>query len=168
MKEHEITRKIEIDAGHRVTFHGSKCRNLHGHRYTIEATCKGPLFEEGEQQGMVLDFGFLKEEMVEVIDKCCDHAMILWVDDPFARLFIHERNFQEVKMRVTDVGWARHNNERGAFYIMSTVPTAENLARHWFERLEEPIRLRSDKMATLVNLRVWETPNCWSDYPGIV
>ena len=56
---HLISREISIDAGHRVTEHTSKCRNLHGHRYTIQAWCSGPLFSEGEQGGMVLDFGFI-------------------------------------------------------------------------------------------------------------
>ena len=58
---HLIRRRIEIDAGHRVPHHASKCCNLHGHRYVIEALCNGPLAEAGEQTGMVLDFGFLKE-----------------------------------------------------------------------------------------------------------
>ena len=64
-EENLITREIGIDMAHRVTHHGSKCKNIHGHRYTIHAMVKGPLFESGEQQGMVLDFGFLKEEMMK-------------------------------------------------------------------------------------------------------
>src|SRR5262245_26860983 len=83
----EITREIGIDAGHRVTWHGSKCRNLHGHRYTVQALGSGPLGGEGEQLGMVLDFGFLKEEMLAEIDAPCDHGMILWIDDPILREF---------------------------------------------------------------------------------
>src|SRR4051812_45172843 len=94
---HTIAREIGIDMGHRVTFHGSKCRNLHGHRYTIQATCRGPLFVEGEQQGMVLDFGFLKEIMMKEIDEPCDHGMALWVDDPICSLFMTEN----------EVLWAR-------------------------------------------------------------
>ena len=35
-----VRRQIGIDAGHRVMTHGSKCRNMHGHRYTIEAHCQ--------------------------------------------------------------------------------------------------------------------------------
>ncbi len=60
-----MSREIGIDAGHRVPTHGSKCKNLHGHRYTIQAICKaGFLQSEGEQKAMVIDFGFLKEEML--------------------------------------------------------------------------------------------------------
>ncbi|RZM10640.1 MAG: 6-carboxytetrahydropterin synthase, partial [Sphingomonas sp.] len=60
--------------------HGSKCHNLHGHRYRIEAWCRGPLFAAGEQTGMVLDFGFLKDEMMRTIDARFDHAFMLCVD----------------------------------------------------------------------------------------
>ena len=68
-----ITRFIEIDAGHRIMTHGSKCRHLHGHRYRIEAECAAKAVQpDGVQTGMVLDFGFLKEEMVEIIDRPCD------------------------------------------------------------------------------------------------
>ena len=56
---YQITRGISIDAGHRVPHHHSKCRNIHGHRYEIQAVCRGPLQNSGSQQGMVLDFAFL-------------------------------------------------------------------------------------------------------------
>lgn len=143
MDRHLIVREIGIDAGHRVTHHGSKCRNLHGHRYTVQAECQGPLFDKGEQQGMVLDFGFLKELMMDEIDGPCDHGMILWSQDPVLPL-------------VQQAG--------GKVYVTDFVPTAENLARHWYERLAPRVRERSDGQATLTGVVVWETPNCFSAY----
>ena len=69
MSLYTVARQIGIDAGHRIQTHGSKCRHLHGHRYLIEAVCEaGHLHQGGEQTDMVLDFGFLKEEMM-VADK---------------------------------------------------------------------------------------------------
>src|SRR6478672_5790920 len=79
---HTVSRRIEIDAAHRVPDHTGKCRNLHGHRYLVEAVCRGQLGAEGHESGMVIDFGFLKQEMVDVIDARCDHAIILWSGDP--------------------------------------------------------------------------------------
>jgi 6-pyruvoyltetrahydropterin/6-carboxytetrahydropterin synthase len=77
-----ITRSIGVDYGHRVMTHGSKCRSIHGHRGTIEVTCAGSaLHESGEQAEMVLDFGFLKDAMMNVIDKSIDHGFIASVDD---------------------------------------------------------------------------------------
>ena len=40
-----ITRKLEFDAGHRIPDHKSQCRNLHGHRYTLEITLVGAVIE---------------------------------------------------------------------------------------------------------------------------
>lgn len=138
-----ITRKIEIDAGHRVPDHRSKCKNIHGHRYVIEAVCEGGLFESGEQRGMVLDFGFLKQLMVEHIDEPCDHGLILAKDDPLRAMRLE-----------------------GKFYWIDGPPTAENLARHWFERLRNPVKAQSQENARLVKMRVWETPNCFAEYPA--
>lgn len=183
MSTHLITREISIDAGHRVTYHGSKCRNVHGHRYRIEAMVKGPLYEHGEQKGMVLDFGFLKEEMMLEIDEPCDHGMIFWRDDELlARMF---------EPRLDDVGalhggtlslnewwthvdqilalngfYAGHGRGEQKLYIVPFVPTAENLARHWFVRLDAAVGTRTRGQATMHSVRVWETPNCSAVYPG--
>lgn len=167
---HLITRRIEIDMGHRVTHHGSKCRNLHGHRYVIEATCSGPLAALGEEQGMVLDFGFLKEEMVEHIDKPCDHGFCLWAaDELLMSMFATNQDAWPiaVKLDLEAQGWSWcHGRGDVKLYIVKFVPTAENLARHWFERLEHPVRNRSEGRATLRQVKVWETPNCSAQYPN--
>lgn len=167
--EQTITREIGIDAGHRVTLHESKCKNLHGHRYTIQATCRGRLIEQGPSSGMVLDFGFLKEEMMTEIDAPCDHGLILWVDDPLAVSFTHELlihgGFPTVREVVADDGYLLLTNSMvGKLYIVPFAPTAENLARHWFYRLEKKVLTRSSGSAILSSLRVYETPNCWADY----
>lgn len=168
-KQFSITREIGIDMGHRVTYHGSKCRNLHGHRYTIEATCTGDLYESGEQEGMVLDFGFLKEEMMDVIDKFCDHGTTLWIKDPLLLDFI-----PDVTRRSTVASTiARQGFDlvldaiTGKLYVVDFVPTAENLAKHWFDRLAPKITERSEGNASLSSIRVWETPNCFCDYPSV-
>ena len=131
-----ITREIGIDAGHRVADHASKCANLHGHRYAIQATCSGPLAEEGEQHGMVLDFGFLKEEMMLEIDAPCDHGMILCRHDEWLILFDSA-------------------GPRTKLYVTEFTPTAENLAKHWFERLAPRVTDRSNGLAQLERVRVW-------------
>ena len=164
---HWIQREIGIDMGHRVTYHGSKCKNIHGHRYTIRAMCEGPLFESGEQQGMVLDFGFLKEEMMEVIDKDFDHGMCLWIDDPIFRAAVTDKVFNATVEFVRDQGYYLIEEGSaffGKLYIIPFVPTAENLVRHWFRRLKPRIEQRSNGKATLKMIKAWETPNCSATY----
>ncbi len=165
-ERHLISREIGIDMGHRVTFHGSKCRNLHGHRYTIQAICEGPLFTEGEQQGMVLDFGFLKELMMEHIDGPCDHGMCLWYQDPVLdNMLLDTMQQMELRTRDNDKPWELMG-PAGKLYVVPFVPTAENLARHWFYRLAPAVKERSDGQADLVAVKVWETPNCSAVFPA--
>lgn len=150
MAKFRITREIGIDAGHRVPNHHSKCKNIHGHRYTIQATVEGELAESGSVEGMAggMDFGFIKEEMMKEIDEPCDHGLILWEQDPFRVPFLKDKF--ETKL-----------------YLIDAIPTAENLAKHWFLKLEPKIQYCSAGKASLVKLRVYETPNCWADYePG--
>lgn len=160
-----ITREIGIDAGHRVTHHGSKCKNLHGHRYTVQAVCHGGLIEHGEQQGMVLDFGFLKEEMMAIIDAYCDHGTVLWVDDPFVPQFKPNATEQEIKRDLDNFGFWFGTSAFGKLYLIKEVPTAENLAKHWFERLSPRVLERSGGNAKLHKIIAWETPNCQASYP---
>ena len=158
--------------GHRVTFHGSKCRNLHGHRYTIQATCSGPLFDEGEQQGMVLDFGFLKAEMMAQIDEPCDHGFCFWVkDDLVMGMFEYADpgmpTLQEAaEASISKLGYYQGTGASGTkIYVVPFVPTAENLAKHWFNRLSGRVNMITDGHASLHEIKVWETPNCSASYP---
>lgn len=165
---HLISREIGIDAGHRVMDHRSKCHNLHGHRYRIEAWCRGPLFGAGEQNGMVLDFGFLKDEMMATIDARFDHAFILCVDDPVCRTMF---GLDDAALAgAVDDAVARDGlfHGRGGdgmqICVLAVVPTAENLAKLWFDLLAPRVLARTADQATLVCLKVWETPNCWASY----
>ncbi len=170
-----ITRKIEIDAGHRIASHGSKCRHLHGHRYVVEANCRaasGELVKEGEQSGMILDFGFLKDEMVRIVDAPCDHGLIVAIDDrELVGMFApagqdSEEWVAELERDVGERGFAERTKARlgQKLYVVPFPPTAECLAKHWFERLSPAIAARSNGQARLVGVSVWETPNCRADF----
>lgn len=163
-----IDRKIEIDAGHRVMTHGSKCRNLHGHRYTIHAICQAEeLIQNGEQEQMVIDFGFLKDEMMKAIHDPCDHGLIMYRHDPILE-YLLRGEFRAM----TPQGWILGQEFQvplelshvGKMLLVDFIPTAEKLAEHWFWRLVEPIFQRSEKAAHLKAITVYETPNCHATY----
>lgn len=159
-----ITKEIGLDAGHRVPTHGSKCRHVHGHRYVVRATCEAAgLITAGEQSGMVLDFGFLKEEMMLRIHDPCDHGYIAWIEDEY----FWKHMLLEASGKATNVirqvvawqGYAQINTWPATkFYVTPFIPTAENLAEHWFKRLHPWVYERSGGHATLVELTVYETP----------
>ncbi len=176
MPAFKVSRRIEIDAGHRIMTHGSKCRNLHGHRYVVEVECEARrLHDMGEQTDMVVDFGFLKEEMMRLIDAPCDHGFIAaGADDGLLALFAPEHGdaalwLAGLRAEVDRAGAALTSDTRlgTKLYVVPFQPTAECLAKHWFELLAKPVGARSGGTARLVSVRVWETPNCMAEYgPG--
>lgn len=170
---YRVTRRIEIDAGHRIMTHGSKCRHLHGHRYGIEAVCEAvDLHHHGEQTDMVVDFGFLKEEMLKAIDAPCDHGFIAALADRellamFCPVDVAPQSWLaalEVEVRARGEATTTQTRLGTKLTIVPFQPTAECLARHWFAKLRQPVRDRSDGTARLVAVRVFETPNCVAEY----
>ncbi|NKD77548.1 6-carboxytetrahydropterin synthase [Haematospirillum sp. H1815] len=168
-----ITRRIGIDAGHRIMRHGSKCRHIHGHRYEVEAICHASsLHQGGEQDSMVLDFGFLKEEMMAVIDASCDHGFIAEMSDTdLLSMFCPAGKEQGewmagLQKAVARDGFAVTTNTHleTRLYIIPEAPTAEALARHWYQRLQDRVQIRSEGLAVLERIVVWETPNCRAEY----
>lgn len=160
-----ITRRLEIDAAHRVPDHGSKCFNMHGHRYVIEAVVQGPVIRKGQQNGMVMDFGFLKECMQVAIYDPCDHASIFFYDDPILLEILGDDWDRTVEMqypvRIVTDGWK--------LVIVDAVPTAENLACLWAGEIQTQIDLwfreqMIDEAPKVLRVHVWETPNCVATY----
>jgi len=138
----EIFTTIGIDAAHRVPLHQSRCKNWHGHRYTITAEMSGELYTSGPQTGMVMDFSFLKELMMKHIDETCDHGSILTLSDyKFIGIAFEslEGDFlswhTKVAAAISANGFWKGQTVFGKTYIIADVPTAENLAKHWFERM---------------------------------
>ena len=146
MATYTVSRRLEIDAGHRVMTHGSKCRHLHGHRFVVEAVCaadQGGLHREGEQSDMVIDFGFLAEALARLIEAPCDHGFIAGIDDRelLAMFAPGDCDFEAWHARARDTvardGYHETSDTRLAtkLYVMAAQPTAERLAAHWFARL---------------------------------
>ena len=170
---YRVTRRIDIDAGHRIMTHGSKCRHVHGHRYGVEAVCEAvDLHHDGEQTDMVVDFGFLKDEMVKAIDEPCDHGFIAALADrELLGMFVHQGAADEdwistLEAEVRAHGEATTTNTRlgTKLTVVPFQPTAECLARHWYVKLSTPVRQRSGGTARLVKVTVFETPNCAAEY----
>lgn len=138
-----ITKEIEIDMGHRVTNHKSKCASLHGHRYKIEVGVDDQVVNTkgSSDEGMVMDFGDLKEVMMDVLDKQFDHGMVLWVEDPLVPAIAAD--------------------EKTKYHLVAFIPTAENLAQYWFNLLKDRLAARFIKIK---HVKVWETPTSTATY----
>lgn len=137
-----VTKQIEIDMGHRVPNHKSKCRNLHGHRYVIEVGVDDKVINTvgASDEGMVIDFGDLKKIMMQELDEVYDHSLTLWRGDTFApdiERFGLKTNFIEF------------------------IPTAENLASYWYGIMKVKLQEVGIKIKYL---KIWETPTSTAMY----
>lgn len=66
-----LTRRFEFDASHQLSESFGKCRNLHGHRYTLEVTVQGEV-----KEGMVMDIAKLKKIANKYVVDKLDHRHI--------------------------------------------------------------------------------------------
>lgn len=135
-----ITRRIEFDAAHRIPEHTSKCRNLHGHRYVLEATISGLIHRDG----MVVDFGILKTIMQAEVGNQFDHALLAYSGDEL---------IERIRPLLPD--WHKT-------ILLPFVPSVENLVVECFSRIEKAL----PKEAQMHRVRLYETPNCYADVYG--
>ncbi|MGB4345372.1 MAG: 6-carboxytetrahydropterin synthase QueD [Burkholderiaceae bacterium] len=144
-----ITRKLEFDAGHRIPDHKSQCRNLHGHRYTLEITLTGAVIEtEGSSdQGMIMDFSDVKALAKQHLVDVWDHAFLVYEKDHGVRDFL-----------ATLPG---HKT-----VVIDQIPTVENLARTAFNILKAAYQDRYGTGLRLHKVVLHETPNCWAEISG--
>jgi 6-pyruvoyltetrahydropterin/6-carboxytetrahydropterin synthase len=128
--------------GHRVTNHESLCKNPHGHRYKMEVEVSGPLntSDQHSQQGMVIDFGHLKQLIQSSIIDELDHSFMYWEEDKVMSDFAQ-------------------TNPTLKLVRVAFVPTAECIAGYIAQKLSEVFKLKFPDIQ-LTQLSVYETPNC--------
>jgi 6-pyruvoyltetrahydropterin/6-carboxytetrahydropterin synthase len=146
---YSVKKWIELDAGHRVPFHDSKCHNVHGHRYRVTAEVAAELLVPPESQrsdaGMVVDFGVIKKVLVEEVHDPYDHQLMLWVKDPL----------------IAVIG----QHPLIPFVAIPCIPTAEELAAFWAGKVGARLR-ELDSRLQLVSLEVRETPTSTATFFG--
>lgn len=138
------TRRLEIDAAHRLLNHEGKCRNYHGHRYVFDITVTADALDD---VGRIIDFGVVKQLVGGWLDEKWDHGIILQQGDPM-------------------LAWLDTCGITPApkHFVLVLPPTAENLARYMYQvatSLLLPMGVR------VINVRCWETPGCWADYGDV-
>jgi len=147
--ESEIVVKqvLEFDMAHRLSNHLGKCKNLHGHRYKVELEFIGTRVnnENSPEEGMVIDFGNIKQLAKTWVDDTLDHVTMLHVSDT---ILIDALSSLGLQVRVTDYP-----------------PTAEAMAEYIFNALDEEFEpLYQDKDFELRSVTLWETPSSSAYY----
>jgi len=144
----KIKRWIETDTGHRVPNHKSKCRHFHGHRYRWEVVIEGEVVsQEGvSEEGMLMDFSDISNILNREIHDIVDHSFLVYENDLEA---INALNLLGNQHRTL---------------ILPFIPTAENLARWAFEKVEKHIESSYNNKLRLISFNVRETPKSWASW----
>lgn len=148
-----ITRRIEFDAGHRVYGHENKCANLHGHRYVAEITVSA---SELDSVSRVVDFSVIKSVIGKWIDDNWDHTLLLNTLDPLARMYYTNSTEGHDDINEKIFG------PKEPYFFYQVNPTAEVMARQLYNICVDHPELTQ---LTIERVRIYETPNCWADYP---
>ena len=135
--------EASFDSAHFLAQYEGKCRNIHGHRWTIKVEIYGEdLQKNGSCRGMLVDFGDLKKYLKELADYY-DHALIIEKD-----------SMRELTLNVL---------KEDGFKIIEVEfrPTAENFAKYFYNYFK-------DKGFLVKNIFVYETPNNCATYSEMV
>ena len=135
-----LTAEASFDGAHFLSGYEGKCSNLHGHRWRVILKIKSDeLKPDGQQRGMVVDFGDVKAVLKEETD-FFDHT------------FIYEKD----TLKPTTV--AALNDEGFLMRIVDFRPTAENFSKYFYDRF-------TDKYGfDVAEVTVYETPNNMASY----
>jgi len=141
----QVSKKVQFDLAHRLTYHEGKCWNLHGHTYTVEVVLEGDIVQVKKDPavGMVMDFKQVKEILNKVIVEPYDHSTMLYEKDELV----------EMLKPAIALGMNIH--------VVKYMPTAENMAKFWFGELSAALRSVFIKVHCV---RVWETPDSYAEF----
>lgn len=136
---YQLTVEHSFDAAHFLAGYQGKCRNIHGHRFRALLFVESEtLREDTQERGMCMDFSIVKQAWKEMLEEY-DHNFLI-----------------ETGSLQTDTMKALRAE---GFSIMELPfrPTAENLAKHFYEKMEQ--------MGFPVSqVQVYETPNNCATY----
>jgi len=139
-----ITRKGSFDSAHRVMNERMKCFNVHGHTYLYELTFE---FSSIEEIGYAIDFKEIKRVACQWIDDVFDHGAVLNPKDTNVILAC-----EATKSKL----WLMSLNGEGVYCN----PSVENIAKELFLGVSY---LTDNTILALQKVRLWETPNCFTD-----
>ena len=143
MNKIRVTKEFNFEIAHALWNYDGPCKNLHGHSYKLFVTLIGfPISDEADpKNGMVIDFGDLKQIVNQEIVDELDHAVIL---NSNAAANIPEEISQMFERRL----------------IVDYQPTCENLVIDFAQRVKKrlPDRLK------LFSLKLHETETSFAEW----
>ena len=84
MERIRISRKFAFECAHALLGYDGACRYIHGHSYKLEVSLLGIVRQQvgHPKNGMLMDFGELKQLVQQAVINDWDHALLLHRDTP--------------------------------------------------------------------------------------
>ncbi len=139
MTLYRLKTESSFDSAHFLSGYEGKCRNIHGHRWRVVAYISSDdVMTDGVQKGMLIDFKDFKS-ILRNETEALDHALIIekgsLQDELFDMLIKNDFKIISLDFR----------------------PTAENLAKYFFEVLKK-------RGLDISAVEVYETPDNCAQY----
>ncbi len=143
MPKIRVTKRFHFEMAHSLYEYDGLCRNIHGHSYILEVTLIGEPLNEPKhpKDGMVMDFGLIKELVKTQIVTRFDHALIV-------NSLIPEKQQELLKQ----------TNER--FLVVDFQPTSENMVIYIAEILQQHL----PSGVNLFSVRLYETATSFAEW----
>lgn len=143
MQKIRVTKRFHFEMAHSLYMYDGLCSSLHGHSYRLEVTLAGiPKNETGHpKDGMVMDFGEIKNLVKTHIVNRFDHALMI-------NQLIPEEQQQLLR------------NLSGRVIVVEFQPTSENIVVYIAGILQQ--HLPSD--VSLFSIRLYETATSFAEW----
>ena len=143
MSKIRVTKEFTFETAHALLNYDGPCRNVHGHSYKLFVTLIGEPFNDTEnpKNGMVMDFGDLKETVNREIVNIFDHAVVI------------SNRFGSEKLDAI-------NKMFGNVLVVDYQPTCENLVADMAGR----IKIHLPVNTSLHSLRLYETATSYAEW----
>lgn len=135
----KIAKRFRWEGAHRLPWHESLCKNLHGHSYTMFVEVEG----EPDDRGLLMDFKDLKRCLSDLVE-AWDHATVVDEHDKELLDVLRSRNWKH--------------------YVLPFDTTAENMCIYVVEYLirDSEDTLRAHRIHS-VTVRISETETCYAE-----
>ena len=144
MSKIRITKQFSFETGHALYGYDGKCKNVHGHSYSLAVTVIGKPIDDTSnvKYGMVIDFKDLKDIVKEEVVDVFDHATVFNKNTPHVELA------HELERRGHNV------------LLVNYQPTSEMMVIDFAQK----IKARLPENITLHSLKLQETATSYAEW----
>ena len=143
MTKIRLTKQFDFEMAHALWNYDGPCKNIHGHSYKLYVTVIGTPIDDvnNVKNGMLIDFGELKQIVNKVIVSRFDHSLVISEKSKHELLGKIEQMFEK-------------------YEILKFQPTCENLIIYFAELLHESL----PSTVQLFSLRLVETSTSFAEW----